>query len=205
MVTGNAVLARALRQQGVEHVFFIMGGPMIDCENACRDEGMAMIDTRHEQAAAMMANAYSRLLGQPGVCMAASGPGVTNLVTGVANAFVDGAPIVAIGGSSPVRQYGLGAFQELDQVALFGPITVWADRCYDPRRIPELVDAAFRHALAGPPGPVYLDMPGDVLYASVPEEEVRWVRPGERGRRTGGDSEAIARVHEVLSRAEAPV
>lgn len=205
MVTGNEVLARALSAQGVRHLFFLMGGPMIDCENACRDEGIAMIDTRHEQAAAMMATAYSRLLGQPGVCMAASGPGVANLVTGVAHAHIDGAPVIAIGGSSPVRQYGLGAFQEIDQLALFRPITVWAERCYDPRRIPELVEAAFRHALAGPPGPVYLDMPGDVLYAQVPEEEVSWVRPGDHELRTAGDSQHIVDMCAVLSRAERPV
>ena len=205
MATGYAVLARALRQQGTDHLFFLMGGPMIDCENACLGEGIAMIDTRHEQAAAMMATAYSRLLGKPGICMAASGPGAANLVTGVAHAYVDGAPVIAIGGSSPVRQYGLGAFQEIDQLAMFKPVTVWAERCYDPRRIPELVDAAFRHALAGAPGPVYLDMPGDVLYAEVPDDQVRWVTPGARQRRTGGGNQDIANVCEVLSRAERPV
>ena len=87
-----------------------------------------MIDARHEQAAAMMANAYSRLRRQPSVCMAGSGPGAANLLTGIANAFVDSAPVLAIGGSSPVSQWGMGAFQETDQVALFQPITRWADR-----------------------------------------------------------------------------
>src|SRR5215831_17930626 len=108
-MTGNEILARTLRAHGVEHVFFLMGGPMIDAENACLTAGIRMIDVRHEQAAAMMATAYSRVLGRPGVCMAASGPGTTNLVTGVAHAFVDCAPVVAIGGSSPVSQYGMSA------------------------------------------------------------------------------------------------
>ena len=106
-MTGNEILARALGEHGVEHLFFLMGGPMIDAENACEVAGVKMIDVRHEQAAAMMANAYSRILRRPGVCMAASGPGTTNLTTGVAHAFVDGAPVIAICGSSPVSQYGL--------------------------------------------------------------------------------------------------
>jgi acetolactate synthase-1/2/3 large subunit len=176
-LSGNQILAQALRRQGVDTLFYLMGGPMIDAENACQAEGMRMLDVRHEQAAAMMANAYSRLLRRPSVCMAASGPGTTNLVTGVANAYIDGAPVVAIGGSSPVGQFGLGAFQEMDQVAMMRPITRWAERCYDARRIPELVDTAFRHAFGGRPGPVYLDMPGDILYRQVEESEVRWVGP----------------------------
>src|SRR5256886_17309504 len=100
-MTGNEILARSLREHGVDHLFFLMGGPMIDAENACQDAGIRMIDVRHEQAAAMMANAYARVLRRPGVCMAASGPGTTNLATGVAHAFVDGAPVAAIGGARP--------------------------------------------------------------------------------------------------------
>src|SRR5438105_10038133 len=98
-MTGNEIVARCLTQHGVDTVFFLMGGPMIDCENACEQAGLKMIDVRHEQAAAMMAHAYARIRRRPGVCMAASGPGVTNLVTGVADAYVDSAPIVALGGS----------------------------------------------------------------------------------------------------------
>src|SRR6266513_2846943 len=147
--TGSEILARALKRQGTEVLFYLMGGPMLAAESACIAEGIRMVDVRHEQAAAMMAHAYSRVLNRPGVCMAASGPGVTNLVTGVANAFVDSAPVVAIGGSSPVSQLGKGAFQEMDQVAMMRPIVRWAERVYDPRRIPELVATAFRHACGG--------------------------------------------------------
>jgi acetolactate synthase-1/2/3 large subunit len=205
MTTGNVILARALRQQGVKDVFFIMGGPMIDCENACVDEGIRMTDVRHEQAAVMMANAYSRLGAGPVACMAASGPGATNLVTGVAHAYVDGAPLLAIGGSSPVSQYGLGAFQEMDQLSMFKPITMWAERVYDPRRIPELVDTAFHHAHAGRPGPVYLDMPGDVLYRDVPEDEVRWVEPRSHELRTGAHPDDVDRALTTLAESDRPI
>lgn len=204
-MTGNEILARCLRDHGVAVIFFLMGGPMIDCENACLSRGIRMIDVRHEQAAAMMANAYSRLRRRPAVCMACSGPGSTNLVTGIANAFVDSAPVIAIGGSSPVSHSGMGAFQETDQVALFRPITRWADRCYDPRRIPELVDAAVRHAFAARPGPVYLDMPGDVLYRDVPNDQVRWTPPSAERRRPQGDPRLVARAVDLIAGSERPI
>lgn len=204
-MTGNEILARALREHGVDHVFFLMGGPMIDAENACLAAGLRMIDVRHEQAAAMMATAYSRVLGRPSVCMAASGPGTTNLVTGVAHAFVDCAPVIAIGGSSPVSQYGMGAFQEMDQVAMMRPITRWAERAYDARRIPELLASAFRHAFAAQPGPVYLDMPGDVLYRDVDPSDIRWVEPDVTRQRPLGNPQLVDRAIGLLEQAERPV
>lgn len=204
-MTGNEILARTLRDHGVAHVFFLMGGPMIDAENACVDVGIRMVDVRHEQAAAMMANAYSRVLCSPSVCMAASGPGTTNLATGVAHAHVDGAPVIAIGGSSPVSQHGMGAFQEIDQLAMMKPITRWSDRAYDARRIPELVASAFRQAFAAQPGPVYLDMPGDVLYRDVDPGDVRWVEPDLTRRRPLGDPQLVERAVTLLQQAERPV
>lgn len=204
-MTGNEILARSLREQGVEHVFFLMGGPMIDAENACQDAGIRMVDVRHEQAAAMMATAYSRVLCRPGVCMAASGPGTTNLVTGVAHAMVDCAPVIALGGSSPVGQYGMGAFQEIDQLAMMRPITRWAERVYDARRIPELVATAVRQAFAARPGPVYLDLPGDVLYRDVEPGQVRWVRPEPGRQRPLGDPQLVERALALLERSERPI
>jgi thiamine pyrophosphate-dependent acetolactate synthase large subunit-like protein len=204
-MTGNEILARALRDHGIGHVFFLMGGPMIDAENACQDVGIRMIDVRHEQAAAMMATAYSRVLCRPGVCMAASGPGTTNLVTGVAHAFIDCAPVIALGGSSPVGQYGLGAFQEIDQLAMMRPITRWSERVYDARRIPELVATAVRNAFAAKPGPVYLDLPGDVLYRDVNPEEVRWARPEPGRQRPLGDPQLVERALALLERSERPI
>jgi thiamine pyrophosphate-dependent acetolactate synthase large subunit-like protein len=204
-VTGNEILARCLKSYGIEVIFFIMGGPMIDCENACEAQGIRMLDVRHEQAAAMMGNAYSRMLRRPSVCMAASGPGVTNLVTGIANAWADSAPVIAIGGSSPVAQNGMGAFQETDQVALFRPITRWSERCYDPRRIPELVDAAFRAAFGARPGPAYLDMPGDVLYREVDDRAIRWTQPPAERSRPLADPAEVEAALSLLEAARRPV
>lgn len=205
-IDGNTLLARALKDQGVDTMFYLMGGPTINVANACRDGGIRMLDVRHEQAAAMMAHAYARLQAKPGVCMAASGPGTINLITGIANAFIDGAPVVALGGSSPVAQWGMGSFQEIDQLALLRPATKWAARVHDAARIPEYVGRAFRHAMAGKPGPVYLDLPGDVLYAQVDDATVRW--PDLRAdviERPAASAKAIGHLNELLLQAQRPL
>ncbi|MCZ6838485.1 MAG: thiamine pyrophosphate-binding protein [Alphaproteobacteria bacterium] len=206
-LTGSEILAKALRREGVDDLFFLMGGPMLMAEAACINEGIRLLDARHEQAAVFMAQAYSRLLNKPAVCMAASGPGVTNLVTGVANALIDCVPVVAIGGSSPVNLYGRQAFQEIDQVAIMRPCVKWTDRVYHPGRIPELVNSAFQKAMTGKPGPVYLDLPGDVLYQKIDEAEIDWSLSGraiERAR-PQGDPVKVAQLIAALAAAERPV
>src|SRR6266581_1003694 len=136
-LTGSEILARSLKNEGTDILFFLMGGPMLLAESSCIKEGIRPLDVRHEQSAAFMGQAYSRLLQKPSVCMAASGPGVINLTTGIANALIDCAPVVAIGGSSPIGQFGRQVFQEIDQLAIMMPCTKWADRVYNLKRIPE--------------------------------------------------------------------
>src|SRR6266566_7909913 len=173
-LTGSEILARSLKNEGTEILFFRMGGPMLLAESSCIKEGIRPLDVRHEQAAAFMAQAYSRLLQKPSACMAASGPGVTNLITGVANALIDCCPVVSLGGSSPISQFGRQVFQEIDQVKAMEGWVKYADRVNNVKRIPQQVNFAFQKALNGKPGPVYLDFPGDVLYAKVPEDQVDW-------------------------------
>lgn len=206
-ITGNELFGRALARQGVDTMFFIMGGPINDALLAAMAKGIRGIDVRHEQAAAMMAHAYARVRSLPGVCLGASGPGTINLTTGLANALVDCAPVVAFGGASPLGSVGTGAFQEFDQVSVMRPVTKWADRVYSAARIPELVDLAFRHAVSGKPGPVFLDLPGDVLYAEVDEDQVRWPRPaGERDvARAGTTPEVVDQVLAAIGEAERPI
>src|SRR5438874_10844189 len=115
-LSGNEILARCLKAQGVKDLFFIMGGPMLDAEMCCIKEGIRLIDTRHEQGAAYMAQAYSRVTQGPGVCMAASGPATLNFGTGLANALIDCCPVVAAGGSSPTTQFRPPAFPEIAPV-----------------------------------------------------------------------------------------
>ena len=121
---GSEILAKALKRHEVECFFYLMGGPMMAAETATMAEGIRGIDVRHEQAAAMMAHAWARIRNRPGVCMAASGPGTTNLITGVAHAWADCVPVVALGGSAPLGACGRGAFQEIDQLAMMKPATV---------------------------------------------------------------------------------
>jgi acetolactate synthase-1/2/3 large subunit len=204
-ITGSEVLAQALRSQGVDTLFYLMGGPMLETEAACIDLGIRAIDTRHEQAAALAAHAWTRVTRRPGVCMGCSGPGTTNLVTGVANAFTDCAPLVAIGGSSPRVYLGMEAFQEIDQVAIMKPITKRAERIYDARRIPDMVATAFREATAGRPGPVYLDLPGDVLGEKIEAESVSYPAAWRPAPRTLGDPVAVREAIALLARAERPV
>ena len=205
-VPGYELFARALAAHEVNTAFFLMGGPMLEAESACIAAGIRMIDVRHEQAAAMMAQAYARVLTRPGVCMAASGPGTINLTTGLANALIDCAPVVAFGGASPVSQYNTGAFQEIDQVAIMRPVTKWADRVYEAKRIPHYVDRAFGEAISGKPGPVYLDLPADVLHEEVDEESVHWPTPKARSwARTGAAPDVLKRAVRLLEEAQHPL
>lgn len=203
-VNGNDLVVRALRDEGVDTVFYLTGGPMVDVASRCV-EAFRAVDVRHEQAAAMAAHAYSRVSGKPGVCFAASGPGVTNLITGVGNAFLDAVPVVTLGGASAVSQAGMGAFQEMDQVGMFKPITKWSERVIDARRIPEIINKAFRIATGGQPGPVYVDLPGDVLYRRIEESEAPFPVQPRAVPRISGDPALIGRAIEMLGRAKRPL
>jgi acetolactate synthase-1/2/3 large subunit len=178
---------------------------MLETEAACISLGIRAIDTRHEQAAALAAHAWTRVTRRPGVAMGCSGPGAINLATGVANAFIDCAPLVAIGGSSPRVYLGMEAFQEIDQVAIMKPITKWTERIYDARRIPDVVDTAFRQATSGRPGPVYIDMPGDILGEKVEGEQLHYPGPWKPAPRSLGDPGAVREAIDLLAKAERPV
>ena len=207
VLTGSDLVALALQKQGVDTFFYIMGAPMLSVESAALSLGLRGIDVRHEQAAALAAHAYARLQNRPGVCMAASGPGTTNLITGIAHAFVDCTPVIALGGSSPASQSHMGTFQEIDQLAMMKPCTKWCDRIQHVERIPEFLNRALRHAMSGKPGPVYLDLPGDVLFAEVDEAKVDWPEPWDPKKRPrpAASGAEIQLVADLLTKAEKPV
>ncbi|MGE3539273.1 MAG: thiamine pyrophosphate-binding protein [Candidatus Tectimicrobiota bacterium] len=204
-VFGYELVARALKNEGADTMFFLMGGPMLGAQEACRKVGIRMIDVRHEQAAAMMANAYARLTGKAGLCSTASGPAATNLLTGMAHALTDAAPIIALGGASPVHQFHSEAFQEVDQFSMLRPAAKWAAQAMNPQRIPEYINIAYRQALTGRMGPAYLDLPGDVLYARVQAEDVVWPQPARTRHRTLGDPGLVQEAVHILARAQRPV
>jgi thiamine pyrophosphate-dependent acetolactate synthase large subunit-like protein len=206
-LTGSEIIARCLQKEGITDLFYIMGGPMLLAEATCIKEGIRMIDVRHEQAAAFMCQAYSRLKQVPSVCMAASGPGVTNLVTGMANALVDCCPVVALGGSSPLSQFGRQVFQEIDQVELMRGCCKYVDRLINLKRIPQQINFALQKAILGKPGPVYLDCPGDMLYQKIDENLVDWSFAGRpiMDSRPLGDPRQIDALIGALAEAKNPL
>src|ERR1700730_8149737 len=206
-LTGNEILARCVKAQGVKEIFFIMGGPMLDAETACINEGIRLIDTRHEKGAAYMAQGYSRVTQGPGVCMAAIGPATLNFSTGLANALIDCCPVVAFGGSSPISQFGRQVFQEIDQVELMRGCCKAVDRVHNRNRIPKQVSFALETAINGKPGPVYVDMPGDILYQKIDENLVDWSFAGRprMESRPLGDPRPVSALVQALSEAKQPL
>ena len=206
-LTGSEIIARCLQKEGITDLFYIMGGPMLLAEATCVKEGIRMIDVRHEQAAAFMCQAYSRLKQVPSVCMAASGPGVTNLITGMANALVDCCPVVALGGSSPLSQFGRQVFQEIDQVELMRGCCKYVDRLINLKRIPQQINFGLQKAILGKPGPVYLDCPGDMLYQKIDENLVDWSFAGRPilDSRPMGDPRQVDALIGALAEAKNPL
>jgi len=207
MNNGGTILAQAIKKQGFDTFFYIMGAPMMQVEKVCMQLGVRGIDVRHEQAAVMAAHAYARLRGRPGLCMAASGPGTTNMITGVAHAWADCIPLVVLGGSSPLDISHRGAFQEIDQLKMMEPCVKWSARVHHASRMPEMLDMAIRMAMSGKPGPVYLDLPADVLLEEVDPENV-WFPESfqfEQRSRPAIPEQELRRISEMLEGAERPV
>jgi thiamine pyrophosphate-dependent acetolactate synthase large subunit-like protein len=205
IIRGEQIIARCLSNEKVDTIFFMMGGPTSGTAGACLDLGMKGIYVRHEQAAAMMAHAYARVTGKPGICITPSGPGTANALTGLANAWADATPIIAIGGSAPMRATTLDAFQEMDQVAIMKPVVKAAYRVDMASRIPEYISVAFRDALDAKKGPVYLDLPGDILNHKVDDEKLTFPINYRVDSRPAGDPVQVERAIELLAGAERPI
>ena len=172
---GGKLAARALKEAGVECIFTLSGGHVMAIYDGCLDEGIQVVDVRHEQAAVHAADAWSRLNpGKIGCAVLTAGPGVTDGVTGVANAWRANSPILVIGGQGPFNNLRRGSLQEMDHVGLMKPITKWADACYDTARIPDYIELGIRHAVSGNPGPAFLEIPMDILSREVDTDKVRF-------------------------------
>ena len=200
---GGHLVARALANEGTRCVFTLCGGHVAPIYDGCLRENIDIVDTRHEQAAVHAADAWARLTRSVGVAILTAGPGVTDGVTGVANAFQAQVPLLVLGGAAELRFLGKGALQEMEQVALMRPITKWAATITDPRRIPEMIQTAFRVASSGVPGPVFLEVPFDVLTQQATDEGPR--PPLPPWPRSPGDPEAIARAAKLLAESKRPV
>jgi len=206
-VDGGSLVAKALKAEGVRYLFVLWGFHIFTIIEACEREGIKIIDTRHEQAAGHAAEGWAKVTGQPGVAAVTAGPGVTDVVTAVANAFQAGSPMLVIGGRSPVNSFEKGTLQELDHLGFLKPITKWARAVFEARRIPEYVAMAYRHALAGRPGPVFLECPIDILESQVEETQVFFPEPA-KSRATSrilGDPELIKEAAKLLVASRKPV
>jgi acetolactate synthase I/II/III large subunit len=204
-VHGGRLIADHLAAEGVDALFTLTGGHISAIYDGCKDRGIRVIDVRHEQAAAHAADAYGRLTFRPGVAAVTAGPGVTDAITGVTNAFYANAPMVLLGGRNPLALEGMGALQDAPQIELLRPVTKRADTALETRRLREVLAVSFREALTPRMGPTYVDLPMDVLMTPVDTEQVV---AADRQRFTHGpgpDPEAVASAARLLAEAEHPV
>src|ERR687898_120019 len=163
-MTGGRAVVEVLKAEGVRHVFGIVGATFLDVLDALYDDrSVEYINVRHEQAAAFMADGLARVTDLPGVCLVTSGPGATNLLTGVAAAYVAHSPVVSLVGGIERAHQGKDAFQEFDLIGMFKPVTKLAVQINQAARIPELLRLALRTAMSGRRGPVFVEIPRDVL------------------------------------------
>ena len=204
-VEGSALVAQAIKNEGITTLFGLPGGPVVEIIGFAAQIGVRPISVRHEQAAALSAAAYGYVRNEVGVCVLAAGPGVTNSLTGAHVAFDNGFPLILLGGSGPQHGRYSGTFQETDNVPMFKSITKMSVQIDSAARIPDYMSMAFRKARSGRPGPVYLDLPSDVLQAEVEEEDVNWPDNYFADVHPMGDAEQVKRAADLLLNAEKPV
>lgn len=199
---GGRIVAKALAAERVSHVFTLCGGHIQAIYDGCIDEGIRVVDVRHEQSAGHAADGWARVTGQPGVALVTAGPGVTDVVTAVANAQRAGVPMIVIGGQGPLAFRGMGSLQEMNHVGLMATVTKWSDSIPETRRIPEYLARAFRVATTGVPGPVFLEIPLDVLMNEADAEFPTGYRTTAA---PAGDPAALERACQLLATAERPM
>ncbi len=205
-VHGGKLAARALKQGGVDCIFTLSGGHIMPIYDGALDEGIRIIDVRHEQAAVHAADAYSRLNpGKLGCAVLTAGPGTTDGVTGIANGWRANSPFLVIGGQGPLNNLRRGSLQEMDHVSMIRPISKWADTCYETARIPEYIEMGIRYAVSGVPGPAFLEIPMDVLMGQADEASVHFPKiRNSAPQLTPARADVVAAL-EVLRTARRPV
>jgi acetolactate synthase-1/2/3 large subunit len=205
-VHGGKLAARALKEAGVEVVFTLSGGHIMPLYDGCVDEGIRIVDVRHEQAAVHAADAWARCRpGSIGVAAITAGPGVTDGVTGIANAWRANSPILVFGGQGPFANLRRGSLQEMDHIGVVRPITKFADAIYQTHRIPEYIELAIRHAVSGVPGPAYLEIPMDVFMGQAEWEQAPIPKIRTAPPRLSPDRVEVRRAIEILAKSKRPM
>jgi acetolactate synthase-1/2/3 large subunit len=204
-IKGGHLVGKYLKEvEKVEIVFGISGGHLESILDSFTQYNIRTIDVRHEQAAVMMAHAWSVYTGKPGVCFLTAGPGFTNGITGIANAYLDNAPLVVICGKHPLRDDLKGALQEMNQMDVVKPIIKWAATCYDIKRIPEYMAIAFRQAVEGRPGPVFLELPPDILNIKIDESLVPMPKRPTRKFTVHPDDANLKAAADIINNSKSP-
>ena len=206
VISGGHLVAKALKNEGVDTIFTLCGGHIIDIYDGCVDEGIRIIDVRHEQVAAHAADGYARQTGKLGCVVTTAGPGFTNALTGIATAFRSESPVLHIGGQGALTQHKMGSLQDLPHVDVISPITKFAATVPSTERVADMVSMAVREAFNGAPGPVYLEIPRDVLDREVDISKAVVPQPGKyrASTRSIGDPSDIEKLADILVNAERP-
>ena len=205
-IYGGHLAAKYMKEvEHVDMVFTISGGHIENILDGFTQYNIRTIDVRHEQAAAMMAHAWSIYKNEPGVCLVTAGPGFTNALTGIANAYLDNAPVVVLCGRHPLRDDLTGALQEMNQIDMVKPVTKWCATCYDTKRIPEYLSIAFRQATMGRPGPVFLELPPDILFVAVDEKDVKMPSRKTHKSSTHPDESELKEAANIINSARKPL
>ncbi|WP_424946417.1 thiamine pyrophosphate-binding protein [Candidatus Spongiihabitans sp.] len=206
VVSGGHLVARALKNEGVDTIFTLCGGHIIDIYDGCLDEGIRIIDVRHEQTAAHAADGYARQTGKLGCVVTTAGPGCTNAVTGIATAFRSESPVLHIGGQSALAQHKMGSLQDLPHVDMMTPITKFASGVFSTERVADMVSMAARECFSGAYGPSYLEIPRDVLDREIPVESAVIPKAGSyrASVRSIGDPADIEKLASILIQSKSP-
>ncbi len=206
VISGGHLVAKALKNEGVDTIFTLCGGHIIDIYDGCIDEGIRIVDVRHEQTAAHAADGYARQTGKLGCVVTTAGPGCTNAVTGVATAFRSESPILHIGGQSSLTQHKMGSLQDLPHVDMMTPITKFASGVFSTERVADMVSMAARECFNGAYGPSYLEIPRDILDREIPIDTA--VIPEDGAYRSSvrsiGDPSSIEKLADILVKAKRP-
>ena len=204
-VDGGTLIARSLKQQGVDYMFGIVGFPVFGIARAAQREGIRYLGFRNEQSASYAAGAVGYLTGRPGACLAVSGPGMIHGIAGLANAWSNCWPMILLGGAPDAYQDGQGSFQEAPQVEAARPFVKYSKRIDSIARVPYYVEQAVRTTIYGRPGAAYIDLPNDIISGSVDESQVSYRPRCPEPPVAQADPEAVSRALEALASAERPL
>ena len=171
-IDGGMAIVNTLKNLGVKDIFTLAGGHVNPIYNACKEMGIRLIDTHHEQGASMAADAYGRVTKSPGVCLITAGPGLTNVMTGMSGAFLSNSPCIFLSGKAGIEEADRLPLQDIDQESMVRPVTKWAKTVYDTKRLAEYTAHAYKMSISGRPGPVYLGFPHEVLYENISSTEL---------------------------------